>query len=116
MLIESVNGSGKNVAPLARAELSAAKILVPNRKEGPKTEEKPDFSDIANLVADAQRNLNVMHDIALKFSVHNSSGQTIVTVADKTTGEVIREIPSSEILNLAAKLDEMVGVLFDQKV
>jgi flagellar protein FlaG len=115
MLIESVNGSGKNVLPLARAELPAAKILVPNRKEGPKAEEKPDFSDIANLVADAQRNLNVMHDIALKFSVHKASGKMMVTVVDESTGKVVREIPSHEILELAAKMDEMVGMIFDQK-
>ena len=29
--------------------------------------------------------------------------------------EIIREIPSGEFLNLSAKLDEMFGILFDQR-
>jgi flagellar protein FlaG len=39
----------------------------------------------------------------------------MVTVTDESSGKVIREIPSREILELAAKIDEMVGMIFDQK-
>ena len=115
MLIEPVNGSLKDVRPTVQPELVAEREPVSNSREGPKEEQRLEFSDIANRVADAQRNLNIMHDKNLNFSVHEASGQIMVTVTDETTGEVIREIPSSELLNLAAKLDEMVGILFDQK-
>ena len=115
MLIEPVNGSAKDVTLTAQTELAVASRPVSNSREGPKAENRLDFSDIANLVADAQRNLNIMHDKNLNFSVHQASGQVMVTVTDETTGEVIREIPSSELLNLAARLDEMVGILFDRK-
>ncbi len=115
MLIEPVNGSVKDVTPPVRTELAVARRPVSNSREGPKEEKRPDFSDIANRVVDARRNLKIMHDKNLNFSVHEASGQVMVTVTDETTGEVIREIPSSEILNLAAKLDEMVGMLFDKK-
>jgi len=115
MLIESISGLVKNVTPPVQTELAVAELPVSNSREGPKEEKRPDFTDIANLVADAQRNLNIMHDKNLNFSVHQASGQVMVTVTDETTGEVIREIPSSELLNLAARLDEMVGILFDRK-
>ena len=115
MLIESVNKSVKNVTPAVQTEVAFVKGPVSNSREGPKEEQRLEFSDIADRVADTQRNLNIMHDKNLNFSVHQASGQIMVTVTDETTGEVIREIPSSELLNLAAKLDEMVGILFDQK-
>lgn len=115
MLIESVSGSVKNVTPQIQTELAVARGPVSSSREGPKEEQRLEFSDIANRVADTQRNLKIMHDKNLNFSVHQASGQIMVTVTDETTGEVIREIPSSELLNLAAKLDEMVGILFDQK-
>lgn len=115
MLIESVSGSVKNVTPPVQAEIAVARGPVSNNREGPKEENRPEFTDIVNRVADAQKNLNIMHDKNLNFSVHKASGQVMVTVTDETTGEVIREIPSSELLNLAAKLDEMVGILFDQR-
>jgi uncharacterized FlaG/YvyC family protein len=39
----------------------------------------------------------------------------MVTVKDEATSDVIREIPPSEFLNLAAEIDEMIGIIFDQE-
>jgi len=74
-----------------------------------------DVSETADLAANIQNNLNTIHNVNMNFSVHEASGQVMVTISDEKTGEVVREIPSSEILNLAAKLNEMIGLLFDQK-
>ena len=54
-------------------------------------------------------------DIGLNFTVHEATGRIIVSVTDKETGDVIREIPQEEVLNLMAKLDEMMGIIFDKK-
>jgi len=115
MLIEPVNGSGKQVTPLARVELLDGVKLTATGQDSPPAEETLDLVEIADLAVDVQANLKTMHDVALNFSVHESSGRVIVTVADEKTGEIIREIPSGEFLNLSAKLDEMFGILFDQK-
>jgi flagellar protein FlaG len=40
----------------------------------------------------------------LEFRVDDDSGRTIVTVKDKSTGEVVRQIPSEEVLRLAHNL------------
>ena len=120
MLIEPVNGSGKQAAPLAKPELlPGVKIGVSGDGEPiamPAAIEKPDLAELAEIAVDVQANLNIMHDTALNFSVHESSGRVVVTVADEETGEIIREIPSGEFLNLSAKLEEMFGILFDRKV
>jgi flagellar protein FlaG len=76
---------------------------------------RADLPDLEELAADVQKNLNIMHNVDLQFSVHKASGQIMVTVIDESTGKVVREIPPSEILELAAKMDEMVGMIFDQK-
>lgn len=116
MFIEPVNGSVKNAAPLIRPELPAEEKPVSKGREGPVAEKKSDVSDMANLAADVRKNLNAKHGVNMNFSIHEASGQVMVTISDEETKEVIREIPASEFLNLAAKLDEMVGILFDQKV
>jgi flagellar protein FlaG len=54
--------------------------------------------------------------VDLEFSIHEASGEIMVTIMDGFTGEVIREVPASEILDLAAKIEEMAGLMFDQKV
>ena len=58
----------------------------------------------------------MMRNIGLRFSVHETTGQTMVKVVDKETGKLIREIPIEELLDLVDKIDEMIGILFDKKV
>lgn len=51
----------------------------------------------------------------LHFSVDDASGRSVIKVIDAETDEVIRQIPSEEILNLAHRLTELneeQGVIF----
>lgn len=41
----------------------------------------------------------------LAFSVDDSTGQTVVTVRNPSTGDVIRQVPSEEALRIARNLD-----------
>lgn len=50
----------------------------------------------------------------LQIQVHNKSGNLMVKVISKEDGKTIREIPPEELLNLAARMEELSGVLFDQ--
>ena len=120
MITQPINGSGKQVSPVAQSELlHGVKLGISGDGKAPATPaaiEKPDLAELADVAVDVQANLNMMHDVALNFSVHESSGRVVVTVADQETGEIIREIPSGEFLKLSAKLEEMFGILFDQKI
>lgn len=40
----------------------------------------------------------------LEFRVDEDSGRTVVTVKDSSTGEIIRQIPSEEVMRLARNL------------
>ncbi len=51
----------------------------------------------------------------LKFSVDEETGIDVVKVIDKSTDEVIRQMPSEEMLKIAQSLDKIVGVLFRDK-
>jgi flagellar protein FlaG len=50
----------------------------------------------------------------LEFRIDQDSGRTVVTVKDKTSGEVIRQIPAEEVLRLAQNLGGKGGALVDQ--
>lgn len=49
---------------------------------------------------------------SLNFSLEESSGQVIVKVTDSGSGDVIRQIPSEEALQLAENLSEVRSLLF----
>lgn len=51
----------------------------------------------------------------IKFSIDEESGRTVVRVVDSETQEVIRQIPSQEMLDLAQALDKLQGLLIKQK-
>ncbi len=53
---------------------------------------------------------------ALQFSVDEESGDTVVKVIDAETKEVIRQIPSEELLAIAHRLRSTAGVLVAESV
>ncbi len=52
---------------------------------------------------------------SLRFQVDESSGRTIITVLNKETHEVVRQIPSEELLAIAQHLEEL-GTLIDARI
>jgi len=80
-----------------------------------KEKKGPDIAQLAQSLEETQQNIRMIHNVDLHFSIHQASGDVIVVVTDGTTGKVIREIPPSEILDLAAKLEEMMGLVYDKK-
>ena len=55
---------------------------------------------------------SVQKDLHITF--HSSTGKVMVKVISEEDGKVIREIPAEELLDLAAKLEEMTGALFNE--
>ena len=47
----------------------------------------------------------------VQLSVDSSSGRAVVRVVDSKTGELIRQIPSEEALELRRALDRLAGLL-----
>ena len=52
----------------------------------------------------------------LKIQVHEGTGRIMVKVISKEDGKVIMEVPSEKLLNLAANMDAISGLLFDKRV
>jgi flagellar protein FlaG len=52
----------------------------------------------------------------LSFSVDEQLGESVIIVKDSESEEVIRQIPSEELVVLRKKMDDVVGILFDTKV
>ena len=61
-----------------------------------------------SLARSQQRNVS--------FSVDNEAETTVIKITKTETGELIRQIPSEEILALRVKLRNNIGWLIDSKV
>ncbi len=52
---------------------------------------------------------------SIHFTKHEETGRLWVKVIDNDTKKVVREIPPEEVLNIEARLKEMVGLLIDEQ-
>jgi len=58
--------------------------------------------------------LMTSHQCSLRFEIDASSGRTVITVINDATKEVVRQIPSPELLRIARNLDDL-GSLIDAR-
>lgn len=69
-------------------------------------------------IVDAVEHLNAAVDIfnkGLHFRIHEDTEQIVVEVINKESGEVIRQIPPEYVLDVLAKIDELLGVFIDER-
>ncbi len=52
---------------------------------------------------------------SLSFAIDDSTGKTVIRISDAQTGEMIRQIPSEEMLEIARSLDKLQGLLLQQQ-
>lgn len=76
---------------------------------------QPEIKISQALLNEVQQEIQMIRNVGLRFSVHETTGRTIIRVVDKETEELIREIPPEQVLNLMAKIGEMMGILYDEK-
>ena len=118
MMVETVQNIS-NISPLGNSVDSArvkSEGKTISRQNEPIPKEKTPEKVSSSLLNQIQQNINIMHNVSLQFSMHEATGRTMVNVTEQKTGELIRQIPSEQILDLAAKIDDMIGILFDKKV
>jgi flagellar protein FlaG len=73
-----------------------------------------DLAAVAKAVASVKEALKPVGG-GLEFNVDQSSGRTIVRVVDLETQQVIRQIPSEEMVRLARVLERLEGLLLNSR-
>lgn len=88
------------VAPNSSQAVSAKPVVA----EVSRSQVEDAVASIQEFVQSVKRDLN--------FAVDDGSGQVIVKVTDPSSGDLIRQIPSEEALQLAENLTEVRSLLF----
>ena len=119
--------SDDSIAPVKVSRIADQKVL-PDRKiqddqqirEKKSVEEeqkgKEDVHVSQTLLDDLENNINTIHNVGLEFSMHEESGRTMIKVVEKDTGDLIRQIPPEEVLDLISRVNDVLGIFFDKKV
>ena len=95
---------------------SSAKKVTPS----PKIEENniPNKHDIKHKLDKTIKHLNEHMkslDTNITFGFDDKVDAMFVNVVEKSTGKVIRRIPTEEAMKISEKMKEIVGMIFDKK-
>ena len=59
-------------------------------------------------------NKNLSNSEAI-FGIHDTTNRVIIKIVDKSTKEVLKELPPEKTLDMIAKVWEVAGILVDEK-
>jgi flagellar protein FlaG len=108
-----VVAAGKDQAAGARAEnpaVGTAERAGAEEQPPVQPKEKQVVEDITKVLNESARLFN----ISLQFRVDEDIDRIIVSVFDKDTEKVIRQVPPEEVIELSKSLDRMAGLLFNE--
>lgn len=103
-------------APTA-AEPASGKLLESMRADTPADEvpKVPDRDALDQAVQAIQAFVKAA-ERQLEFSIDDSTGQVVVKVIARQSGEIIRQLPSEAALKLAQNLNDVSSLLFATRV
>ena len=88
----------------------------PKPEETERTEPKQlTNQDLQELTEDLNEHIRLFNT-KVSFTVDDDTGQTVIHIRDTETDEVLREVPAEDMLKLAAKLSEVIGIIVDKMV
>lgn len=124
MYVETVNGT---------MDITPVKVPQSNNKESGMSQEvisvqpveqskinneliekrQEDMEKIKKVMKTMQENLP---NTDAQFSVHTATNRIMIKLVDRTTHQVVREVPPEKALDILAKCMELNGVLLDKKI
>ena len=76
-------------------------------------------AETSKELAEAMEAVEIMMNVrnrSIQFVKDESSGANVIKVIDDNTGEVIRQLPSEELLGFMRNLTKMLGSFLDERV
>lgn len=111
-IVSSSNSAG-TAGPVQKTPRQAQ--AAPQAQAAQQTGSSQGPDQIEQAVRDIQRAAQSMAS-ELNFSVDQESGKTVVRVIDSTTQQLIRQIPSEEVIAISRAINRLAGLLVQEKV
>ena len=110
MDIQPISAATGMAASAAQRETPAQ----PQQSAGAPAEAPPAAGTLERIVKEIEESVG-NNNTNLRFRVDEASGRIVVSVVDKETNQVVRHIPSEEVMKLARVMDRLQGLLFNGK-
>ena len=113
--VASANGSQMSARAVSGEQLPDAVGLAPSTNvAGTQTSATDQKRQVEAAVKAVKEFIQPMAS-NLAFEMDDDSGRTVIKITEASSGELIRQIPSEEMLEIAKALDRLQGLLVKQK-
>jgi flagellar protein FlaG len=125
MEVSNVQPAGQPVRLNPLTESSGAKLADERLKRHTVVQEKKNAGDENDSPINENEVKKIVNEVnsmieqfsgKVSFSYDPETNQIAIQVIDKETGEVIRQIPPKEMMTLMEKMEEIAGIIYDDRV
>ncbi len=121
MRIDHVNNINTNLtSSVSQDTNNSANIVKVQQNLNPVDREKPSEKvDVEDLLKDIEKSIDKIKMIfrgEAQFILDRELNMIIIKIKDRETGEIIRQIPPEVAVKIAKNLQELMGILFDERV
>ncbi len=121
--VEIEDAQKSTVAPVPpSADASSAKLdrqaLHGDRTaQEQKSDGQIDPQEMEKVVAEVQTRMDAIGS-KLQFGIHKHADvpDLVVQITDRDSGDLIKQFPAEEVIQIRAKLNDLMGLLFDKQV
>ncbi|GBD93655.1 flagellar protein FlaG [bacterium BMS3Abin05] len=119
-LKSSLSEPAKAVLPAAApAFVNRSQDSVRKSRKSPHTVKEKSGKWNVDQLRRHKEKLNQIMDIfgrEIRFFVNSKDNKVIIKIIDSRSGEVIRQIPPEKMINFVNRIDNMIGIVLDEKV
>lgn len=108
-----IDQSGRKAAPVLTEQSASVNKLAGSSTAMSKAEPKDEASSPAETMQDIMKQAQELQEMsqikgwAVNFRIDNDLDKTVITVVDSETQQMIRQIPSEELLNISRRVQSM---------
>ncbi|WP_448531455.1 flagellar protein FlaG [Pseudothermotoga sp.] len=111
------NVNSMNVRNVQTESVKQLQLNVEKASEEPKKQQEDlDLSKAMDSLKKTFERLSRFFKTEAQFTIERELNMIIIKIKDRDTGEIVRQIPPEVAVKIAKNLQELMGILFDEKV
>jgi flagellar protein FlaG len=111
------NVNSMNVKNVQTESVKQLQLNVEKASEEPKKQQEDlDLSKAMDSLKKTFERLSRFFKTEAQFTIERELNMIIIKIKDRDTGEIVRQIPPEVAVKIAKNLQELIGILFDEKV
>jgi flagellar protein FlaG len=111
------NVNSMNVRNVQTESVKQLQLNVEKASEEPKKQQEDlDLSKAMDSLKKTFERLSRFFKTEAQFTIERELNMIIIKIKDRDTGEIVRQIPPEVAVKIAKNLQELIGILFDEKV